>query len=330
MRSRGSIREASNAPYGTIPLRRTTFGIRWLADMERRIRFKLDRSEITLGLEEAGSGPSVVLLPALSSISTREEMRPLLDRLASNFHVVTVDWPGFGGCPRPGYDWSPEILSTFLDWFLTEVTVLPHAIVAAGHAATYTLHQTVHRPGTTGRLVLIAPTWRGPLPTVTNGRRPWFARIHAAVDCPVVGPLLYRTNVSRLVVLRMARGHVYEDPEWLSGQRLSAKLAITRTRGARYGSLRFVTGALDRVESRASFLELARRANVPILVLYGDQTPRKSRAEIEALAEIPGVRVERLHRGKLAIHEEFPDSVVDAASAFLRENQCPDTPKPGL
>ncbi len=288
--------------------------------MERRIRYKPNEREISLGLEEAGNGPSVVLLPALSSISTRDEMRPLLDRLASNFHVVTVDWPGFGDCPRPRCDWSPEILSSFLDWFLTEVTPLPHAIIAPGHAATYALHQAVCRPGTTGRLVLIAPTWRGPLPTVLNGRRSWFARIRAVLDCPVVGPLLYRMNVSRFVISKMTRGHVYDDTEWLNGQRLSAKLTITRMQGARYSSVRFVTGALDRVESRTSFLDLARRANVPILVLYGDNTPQKSRAEIEALASIPGVRTDRLPRGKLAIHEEFPDSVADAAMAFLSEN----------
>ncbi|HTU47953.1 MAG TPA: alpha/beta hydrolase [Bryobacteraceae bacterium] len=289
--------------------------------MERKLRYKSGRFEITLGLEEDGNGPSVVLLPALSSISTRHEMHPLSERLASDFRVASVDWPGFGDCPRPRCDLSPEILSRFLDWFLTEVAPLPHGIVAPGHAATYALHQAVHRPGTTGRLVLVAPTWRGPLPTVLNGEPAWFARIRAAADRPVVGPLLYRMNVSRFVILKMARGHVYDDREWLSGQRLSAKLSITRTQGARYGSIRFVTGGLDRVESRESFLDLARRANVPILVLYGDKTPRKSRAEIEALAEIPGVRTERLPRGKLAIHEEFPDSVADAAMSFLCENQ---------
>jgi len=288
--------------------------------MERTIRYKLHGSEITLGLDESGSGSSVVLLPALSSISTREELRPLLERVASSFHAVTVDWPGFGGYAKPVCDWSPEILSTFLNWLLTEVTPRPHGIVAAGHAATYALHQAVGRPSTTGRLVLIAPTWRGPLPTVVNGRPPWLARIRAVMDRPIVGPLLYRINVSRFVVLKMARGHVYENPEWLSGQRLSEKLAITRTQEARYGSVRFVTGALDRVENRASFLDLARRANVPILVLYGDHTPRKSRAEIEALAEIPGVQTERLPKGKLGIHEEFPDSMADAVMAFLCEH----------
>jgi hypothetical protein len=94
--------------------------------------------------------------------------------------------------------------------------------------------------------------------------------------------------MSRFVVTRMARGHIYEDPGWLSGDRLSAKLGVTRAPGARHASVRFVSGALDRVECRAAFLDLARRADLPMLVIYGDQTPPRSRAEIEALAEVPG------------------------------------------
>jgi hypothetical protein len=45
--------------------------------------------------------PTVLLLPALSSISTRYEMRPLEERLSENFQIVAADWPGFGDQPRP-------------------------------------------------------------------------------------------------------------------------------------------------------------------------------------------------------------------------------------
>src|SRR6516225_6779936 len=115
--------------------------------MARTIRWKWENREIALGMDEAGQGTSVVLLPALSSISTRAEMRPLFDRLSSQFRVVTVDWPGFGDLARPREDWSPRILSAFLAWFLSEIVSSPHAVVAAGHAATYTLHQAVFHPG---------------------------------------------------------------------------------------------------------------------------------------------------------------------------------------
>jgi pimeloyl-ACP methyl ester carboxylesterase len=287
--------------------------------MERTIRCRWQSGEIALGMDEAGSGRSVVLLPALSSISTRREMRPLFERLQSRFHVVTVDWPGFGDRPRRRDDWSPEILSAFLNWFLNEIVLPPHAVVAAGHAATYALYQAVHRPGTIERLILIAPTWRGPLPTMMGGARPWFARVRTAIDHPLVGPLLYRLNVSRVVIKKMAREHVYSDPDWLAGNRLAEKLAVTHATGARHASVRFVTGALDRVESRMSFFDLAQRADVPILVVYGDETPPKSRAEMEALTDLPKVRVTRLAKGKLAVHEELPDSVVSAITPFLNE-----------
>jgi hypothetical protein len=61
--------------------------------MAKTIRCKWEGAEVTLGMDEAGSGRSIVLLPALSSISTRAEMRPLFDRLAPEFRVSTVDWP---------------------------------------------------------------------------------------------------------------------------------------------------------------------------------------------------------------------------------------------
>ncbi|WP_051334378.1 alpha/beta hydrolase [Bradyrhizobium sp. Ai1a-2] len=285
--------------------------------MTRTIQWRYGGGEVTLGLDEAGYCASVVLLPALSSISTRQEMHPLLERLASRFHVTAVDWPGFGDLARPSPNWSPDMLSAFLDWFLTASVLPPHVVVAAGHAATYALHQAANRRGTIERLVLIAPTWRGPLPTMMGGERPWFARIRAAIDQPLIGPPLYRLNVSRFVISKMARGHVYSDPAWLTGDRLAAKLAVTQAEGARHSSVRFVTGALDRVDNRAAFLDLARRADIPILVIYGAETPPKSRAEIEALSGLPNVQVKQLPKGKLAVHEELPDVVADEILAMM-------------
>ena len=166
-----------------------------------------------LGLDEAGSGPVVLLLPALSSISTRGEMHPLMERLASQFHTMTIDWPGFGTRSRPEVTWTPDALSSFLSHVLHDIVSGLHAIVAAGHAATYILHHAAHHPETIARAALIAPTWRGPLPTMGGGQRPLFQAIRRAVEMPYVGPLLYRLNVNPFVVRKMVAGHVYSDAE---------------------------------------------------------------------------------------------------------------------
>ena len=286
---------------------------------EQRISWRWRDATIDLGLSVRGEGPTVVMLPAFSSISTRREMAPLQQRLAPRYRTVAVDWPGFGDLPRPPVDWTPPAYAAYLAFALSTVALKPHAVIAAGHAAGYALAHGCDHPDAFKRLVMLAPTWRGPLPTMMKGRRPWFDRLCRMFDMPVLGPVLYRLNVNRMVVRYMAAGHVYADPAWLDRDRLQEKLAVTRAGGARYASVRFVTGALDPLSSREEFLDRARRAGMAMLTIYGEQTPRGSRAEIEALAAIPGMTNLRLPLGKLSFYEEFPDAAAAAILPFLAE-----------
>lgn len=285
--------------------------------MQHDFSLQIEGRPVEIGLDDRGRGPTVLLLPALSSISTRGEMAPLARLLAPSFRTIAIDWPGFGTRPKPAMDWTPDILSSFLSDVVGALSGKPCLIVAAGHAATYALREAARRPGQVARLVLIAPTWRGPFPTMMKGQRPWFARIRAAVDAPIIGRLLYRLNLSGPVIDRMARQHVYSDPAWLRGDRLEEKRAVTTASGARHASVRFVTGALDRVGSRDAFLDLARRAGVPIMVILGEETPPRSRAEMEALGTLDNVEIHRLPKGRLGVHEEFPEAVAALARPFL-------------
>ncbi len=254
---------------------------------------------IRLGTESGGTGPKLLLLPALSSISTRHEMRLLQEHLARRYSTFCIDWPGFGDQARPRVDWRPEAYCAFLSFLLNSVIPRPHAIIAAGHAATYVLKHAASAPHTIARLILIAPTWRGPLPTMMGGHRPLFDRLCRLVDIPWLGPLIYRLNVNSIVVRHMGAGHVFSDPAFLAGQRLREKLNVIGAAGARFASVRFVTGRLDPLDSRDALLDLVRQISVPILLIYGAETPPRSRTEMEALAALPRVRSIRLVWGFL-------------------------------
>lgn len=279
--------------------------------------WRCDGQDISLGLDRIGDGPTLLLLPALSSISTRREMRPLQERLAQTFTTIAVDWPGFGNLDKPYVDWRPEIYEAFVRDLLDRVAPNPYAIVSAGHATGYVLRAFAGRETAGERLVLLSPTWRGPLPTMMGGYRALFPKIATAVDRPILGPLLYGLNVNRPVVGMMARGHVYADPGWLGNARMSQKLAVTKTVGARHGSARFVTGGLDPFSSREAQMQAARRVAAPMLSLFSANAPRKSLAEMEALASLPNIQTSRLPRGKLSFYEEFPGDAFEAMSRFL-------------
>jgi len=159
----------------------------------RDFQWSWQGQHLVLGLDEAGDGAIVLLLPALSSISTRGEMHPLMERLASQFRVVAIDWPGFGTRSRPNVRWTPDALSTFLEHILEQVVGRPHGIVAAGHAASYVLDRASRRSGITDRLVLIAPTgpcqrWRAACVRSLPNRTPLSRPLPTRSSRRITGP----------------------------------------------------------------------------------------------------------------------------------------------
>jgi len=285
-------------------------------DRVERIEWDADGKKVGVGATRLGSGPDLLLLPALSSISTRGEMRLLQERLAGSYSTLSIDWPGFGDAPRPKIAWRPEVYRAFLEFVLTDV-VRPVATIAAGHAAGYVLERAAADPVSTGLLCLLSPTWCGPLPTMAGRRLDFFRWLAKAVDLPVVGQALYRLNVNAPVIRMMARGHVYADPDWPTPVQMAEKRAVTEARGARHASFRFVTGELDLFTDRAAFLETARRVRTKMLLVHATECPRKSRAEMIELGRLDNVERVELPRGKLSFYEEFPDDTTAVVKAFL-------------
>lgn len=281
-----------------------------------RIEWEADGKPIRISLTRFGSGPSILMLPAISSISTREEIRPLQEALGASFATTAIDWPGFGDLSRPSINWRPDLYQAFLRFVLANV-VEPSITVAAGHAAGYALAQAANDPASIGRLCLLSPTWRGPLPTMTGQRLRLFKILAKAVDLPFAGALLYRLNVNGPIIGMMARGHVYEDSSWLTPERLAVKRAVTEAPGARHASFRFVAGELDLFTDRGRFLKTASRVANGMIVLYGRHVPRKSKAEMAALGSLSNVKVVELPRGKLNFYEEFSGDAAFAINESL-------------
>lgn len=68
---------------------------------------------LNIATETLGSGPSVLLLPAFSTVSTRAELATLAQALAPHFQVTLLDWPGFGDSDRPSLSYQPDFYVNF-------------------------------------------------------------------------------------------------------------------------------------------------------------------------------------------------------------------------
>jgi pimeloyl-ACP methyl ester carboxylesterase len=264
--------------------------------------------------ETVGEGESVLLLPAFSTVSNRAELQDLAGDLAPHFQVMALDWPGFGESDRPPLDYGPALYTQFLQDFVAATFETPIAIVAAGHAADYALNlanQTAH----CRKLVLVAPTWRGPLavmgvpPTVRSG-------VKQLVRTPFLGQALYGLNTQPAFLKWMYRRHVFVDEQRLTPDCIQQRYQSTQQPGARYAPAAFVSGGLDPVPSREVFLQSIESLSCPVMVVVAEQAPPASKSEMEAITALPEVQSTRLP-GTLGLAEEYGDATAKATRPFL-------------
>lgn len=269
--------------------------------------------------ETRGEGLPVLLLPAFSSVSTRGEVAELAKLLSTHFQVTAIDWPGFGESSRLSLDYNPAIYEQFLADFVKYVFNTPIIVVAAGHATGYVLKLAVKQPDAFSKIVLLAPTWRGPLPTMRVNQN-IAGIVREMVRSPIFGQALYKLNTTPSFLSWMYRRHVFTDTAKLTPDFIAQKWQTTQQPNARFASAAFVTGNIDTIHSQGEFLSLVESVNVPIMAVIGASSPPKSRQEMDALAELQKVN-SVIIPGTLGLHEEYPAIVFDAILPFLT-NMC--------
>lgn len=271
---------------------------------------------LSIAYETVGIGEPILLLPSFSTVSSRTEMSGLAKRLKSQFQVTSIDFPGFGDSARPRLDYAPSLYRQFLADFVRDNYTSSVRIVAAGHAAGYALNLAATVPNIVSKLVLVAPTWRGPLPTMARGQKPWLKGVRELIRTPILGQFLYQLTTTPSFLEFMYRRHVYSDISKLTPDLLARKRQLTQQSGARYGAAAFVTGGLDPYLDRSAAIAHLQSLSIPVLVAIGENSPPKSKAEMLALSEVTNV-ISHTLPGTLGLHEEYPAELYEVILPFL-------------
>lgn len=284
----------------------------------KEFRWAWKGKPLSVVYEVLGEGQPVLLLHALSSVSSRVEMQGVAALLAEQFQVVMVDLPGFGQSDRPPLEYRPALYHGFLRDFVQATFNQPIVAIAAGHTASYLMQLVQQQPETFIYAALAAPTWRGPLPTMMGEQRWFFKLVRQAVGLPILGQLLYWLNTLPWFLRWMYGRHVFGDRAHITRGLISQKWRTTQKQGARFASVAFVTGALDPIRNRKEFTDYFQPLPIPTAIVIGEQTPPKSREEMEFVVHFTGVQVYRMP-GSLGLHEEYPTEFMNGVLPFLKK-----------
>ena len=142
--------------------------------------------------------------------------------------------------------------------------------------------------------------------------------LRKTVELPILGQILYFLNTLPWFLRWMYGRHVYGDRSHITRDLITQKWRITRKPGARFAAAAFVTGTLDPIRSRKEFIDYFQPLPHPVLIVIGEQTPPKSREEMEFIVHFSGVQVYRMP-GSLGLHEEYADEFIAGVLPFLRK-----------
>ncbi|CAK8531836.1 unnamed protein product [Lathyrus sativus] len=117
------------------------------------------------------------------------------------------------------------------------------------------------------------------------------------------------------------KSHVYANPDNVTPAIVESRYALTKRKGARYLPAAFLTGLLDPVTSREEFLQLFAdlEGKVPVFVVSSKGSPKRSKAEMEALKGAKWVTKFVEVPGALLPQEEYPAIVAEELYQFWQQ-----------
>ncbi|KEH15849.1 putative alpha/Beta hydrolase [Medicago truncatula] len=290
--------------------------------------------------ESSEPSQNILMMPTISDVSTVEEWRLVAEDIAQrsgsvNYRTTIVDWPGLGYSDRPKIDYNADVLEKFLVDFINS----PNGpvkqpdndlvIIGGGHAASIVVRAAKKGLVKPKAIAAVAPTWSGPLPIVfgrDSSMETRYGLLRGTLKAPAVGWMVYNMLVSNENAIQSQyKSHVYANPDNVTPAIVESRYALTKRQGARYLPAAFLTGLLDPVTSREEFLQLFAdlEGKIPVFVVSTKGSPKRSKAEMEALNGAKGVCKFVEVPGALLPQEEYPALVAEELYQFLQQYFSP-------
>ncbi len=256
---------------------------------------------------KTGRGPNLVLLHTLrTQLDIFEKVIP---RLAGDFTVHALDYPGHGFSDIPETDYRPELFVRTVEAFLDHVDVTEATLAGVSIGGTIPLLIAAKRNARVKKVVSINPYDYGRGRGITRANL--VAKlVFTLARVPVLGETVMRLR-NPMVERRIMEGGV-ADPAALTPGLLTQLVAS----GARAGHYR----AFLNLIRHAHLWEEARRhygeIGVPVLVVYGERDwsyPEERRRTVDA---IPGARLESVPGGGHFLSLDRPERVAELIRGF--------------
>ena len=243
--------------------------------------------------------PPVVLLHGLGSRG--QSWWPVIDPLATRFHLYQLDLRGHGASGKPLAGYLMEHYAADLDAALDALDLQSNETRIMGHSlgGLVTLSWASERPARAAALVVEDPSLRVP-PDIVEAFDGW-------------------QQLAALIPVQAAAWYRQEYPDWSDADCLRRAETITSTAPGVFAELRaeaqeaLATGTMDRMHILAG-------VQIPTLLLYGSLELGSMVAPVDAerfVQIMPHGRAVQIPGAGHSLHRDASDAFLEAVIPFL-------------
>lgn len=260
------------------------------------IEHAIEHAGRRIGYEEAGSGPTLLLLPP--GASPAAAWRPVMERLADRFHMVAINFAGYGETDRLG------------DHMARTLVAEADAVAAVAALFDGPFHLVGHSYGG-GVALRLAVSGAPPLASLTLIEPACYHLLRPAGETALADEV-EAVNFGFIETIAagdpVAAFRTYIDYYTTGPGAWDAMPEKTRNRFL--GIADVVARALGSAHGEDIGLDDARKLTVPCAVLYGAETTQSHARVSELLAEaIPGARCDVVPDAAHMLTLTHPDAV---------------------
>lgn len=141
-----------------------------------------------------GSGKPLLLIHDLTCFSSSYEWKMLVDTLASDYTVYTVDLLGCGRSDRPKITYTNFLYVQMITSFIKNVIGCPTDVIASGLSGSFVLTACSTSPEYFSKIMMINPENLSHLNRIPDKKSKFVKRL---IELPLIGTLLYHTLTAR-------------------------------------------------------------------------------------------------------------------------------------
>jgi pimeloyl-ACP methyl ester carboxylesterase len=257
---------------------------------------------------EIGSGPPLVLLHGF--LGTHRVFDDVLEPLASRFHVLALDLPGFGDSEKPAPSRFNYGLETFAE-VVADVIAALHVgrshLLGHGLGGSVALTLAAEHPEFVDHLVLVAPQI---FPQSLSRQTRSFLM-------PLLGAFIFKQVFGRSMFRRYFNNEVYGPGHAVPPDRIDSLYDSFNSPAARESAYAVLRASLD---TRTSIARLT-RVRAPTMVVWGRADSLVTPLDAAKLVrQIPSACMEFVDSGH-SPQEEQPGQFVFTVQKFLLDQR---------